>query len=64
MARNGTMPKTPYTHENLRVLSTKAPPELVRRVREIAVAKDCTASVIVKTAIESYVRAQQPMGTY
>ncbi|MGF6697864.1 putative transcriptional regulator [Paraburkholderia sp. MM5496-R1] len=56
MARNGAMPEAPYTNDKVRVLSTKAPPELVRQVRELAVAKDCTASVIVKAAIEQYIR--------
>lgn len=55
MARNGEMPKQPYTDDKLRVLSTKANAELVRKVREAAVARDCTASVIVKMAVELYV---------
>jgi predicted transcriptional regulator len=54
MARNGNMPATPYTNEKLRVLSTKASAEMVRQVRELATARDCTVSVIVKTAIEHF----------
>jgi len=54
--RKGLQPQNPYSAESLRVLSTKVTPDLQRRVRELAVADDCTASVIVKKAVEQYVR--------
>jgi predicted transcriptional regulator len=56
LARNGTMPQEAYTEDKVRVLSTKAPPDLIRKVRELAVVRDCTASVIVKKAVEQYLR--------
>lgn len=62
MARTGTMPATPYTNDKLRVLSTKATPELVRQVRDLASAKDCTVSVIVKTAVQEYLSRTKPHG--
>lgn len=56
------MPATPYTNDKLRVLSTKATPELVRQVRDLASAKDCTVSVIVKTAVQEYLSRTKPHG--
>lgn len=55
----GAMPEAPYSEQTLRVISTKVSPEFQRRIREVAVAQDCTLSVVVKTALEQYVRLQQ-----
>jgi predicted transcriptional regulator len=56
MGRNGVIPKEPYADAGkVRVLSTKATPELIKQVRLLAVAKDCTSSVIVKMAVQEYI---------
>jgi hypothetical protein len=50
-----SMPVVPYADS--RIISTRITPETHRALREVAAIKDCAVAAIIKTAVESYLKA-------
>ncbi len=48
------VPEVPYADS--RVISTRVAPEVHKQLREVAAKKDCAVSVIVKAALETYIK--------
>jgi predicted transcriptional regulator len=55
--RKGNIPDKPYEGE--RTISAKVSPEFQERLRDLAVKKDTSVSMIIKTALFNYMAGAQ-----
>jgi predicted DNA-binding ribbon-helix-helix protein len=55
MNKSHYVPPTPYADS--RVISTRIEPGFHKQLRELAAKQDCAVAAVVKTALESYIKA-------
>ncbi len=53
----GVIPTKPYAED--RTISAKVSPEFVKRLKQVALDKDTSVSVIIKTAVFNYMAGAQ-----
>lgn len=58
--RKGVMPDKPYADD--RTVSAKVAPSFLKQLRELAVEKDTSVSMIVKTALFNYMAENAARG--